>query len=207
MTHAIACRHYTTWRRSTQVSLRPTKAPQNKGSIKAKPHLRPIVCCMRPLRLLQSGVWYEIRTRINNREPLFRHCKALALFAQVFRETKKRFVFQVQGLCLTDDRLTFYIKPADGLQLPAIMKWMKQVFAQRYNRAHGREGHIWGDRYGSWILAGEPATTCCGAESYGGEDTGTLVVGRARVRPRYGEIPLHLPFVLLCHLPRIPSPG
>jgi hypothetical protein len=81
----------------------------------------------------------------------------LALFAQVFQETQKRFVFQIRGLCIADDRLRFYIKPEEGLQLPAIMKWLKQVFAQRYNRASGRDGHIWGDRYGSRILAGEPS--------------------------------------------------
>ncbi|MDR0689305.1 MAG: hypothetical protein LBG08_03430, partial [Spirochaetaceae bacterium] len=84
---------------------------------------------MRPLRVLKQGVWYEIRTRINNREPLFRLHKALALFARVFRETKRRFVFEVRGLCLADDRLTFYIKPADGLELPIIMKRLKQTFA------------------------------------------------------------------------------
>jgi hypothetical protein len=36
------------------------------------------------------------------------------------------------------------------------MKWMKQTFAQRYNRATGRTGYIWGDRYWSRILVGEP---------------------------------------------------
>jgi hypothetical protein len=60
-------------------------------------------------------VWYEIRTRVNNREPLFRGRKALALFARVFRETTLRFVFEIRGLHLADDWLTFYIKPADGL--------------------------------------------------------------------------------------------
>ncbi|MDR2786393.1 MAG: hypothetical protein LBB83_10825, partial [Treponema sp.] len=55
-----------------------------------------------------------------------------------------------------DDWLTFYIKPQDGLELPAIMKWLKQTFAERYNRETGRIGHIWGDRYWSRILVGEP---------------------------------------------------
>jgi hypothetical protein len=50
----------------------------------------------------------------------------------------------------------FYIKPEDGLQLPEIMKWMKQTFAQRYNRWAGWIGHVWGDRYWSRILEGEP---------------------------------------------------
>jgi hypothetical protein len=111
---------------------------------------------MRQLRILAQGVWYEVRSRINNREPLFRHHKALALFAGVFRETGLRFVFEVRSLHLEDDWLTFYLKPEDGFELPEIMKWMKQVFAQRYNAMTGRIGHIWGDRYWSRILEGEP---------------------------------------------------
>jgi REP element-mobilizing transposase RayT len=67
-----------------------------------------------------------------------------------------RFPFEVRGLCVEADRISFYIKPEDGLELPAIMQWMKQVFAQRYNALTGRSGHIWGDRYWSLILEGEP---------------------------------------------------
>jgi REP element-mobilizing transposase RayT len=152
-------------------------------------------------------VWYEIRTRVNNREPLFRlgtgaaatvPNKALALFAKVFRETKRRFVFEVRGLCVEDDWLTFYIKPADGLELPAIMKWLKQVFAQRYNRAEGRIGHIWGDRYGSRIVEGEAPGEEPG-EGWGDSGTG--------VRPRYGETTLKTVFPLIFPLLPTPAPG
>jgi REP element-mobilizing transposase RayT len=111
---------------------------------------------MRQTRKLAQGVWYEVRSQINNREPLFRRSVALALFDRVFREARLRFVFTVRSLRLEDDWLSFYIKPEDGLELPAIMKWLKQTFAQRYNRLTGRIGHIWGDRYWSEILEGEP---------------------------------------------------
>ncbi|MDR1128471.1 MAG: transposase [Treponema sp.] len=111
---------------------------------------------MRNLRLLGQGVWYGIRTRINNREPLFRRPDALALFARVFRQARGRYAFEVRALRLEDDRLTFYIMPAEGFRLPEIMKWVKQVFAQRFNGMDGRIGHIWGDRYWSEILEGEP---------------------------------------------------
>jgi REP element-mobilizing transposase RayT len=107
-------------------------------------------------RKIAQDVWYEIRSQINNREQLFRRSVALALFDRVFREARLRFVFTVRDLRLEDDWLSFYIKPEDGLELPAIMKWLKQTFAQRYNRLTGRIGHIWGDRYWSEILAGEP---------------------------------------------------
>ncbi|MDR3357192.1 MAG: transposase [Spirochaetaceae bacterium] len=106
--------------------------------------------------MLKQGAWYEIRSRVNNREPLFRRGQALALFGRVFRETARRFVFTVRGLSLSGDRMAFYIRPADGFELPAIMKWLKQTFAQRYNRDDGRTGHLWGDRYWSRIMEGEP---------------------------------------------------
>ncbi|MDR3166564.1 MAG: transposase [Treponema sp.] len=125
---------------------------------------------MRKLRLLGQDVWYEVRTRINNREPLFRRRDTLALFARVFRQAEGRYEFEVRTLQLENDWLTFYILPADGFELPEIMKWLKQVFAQRFNGMDGRIGHVWGDRYWSEIVDGEPP-----AEG----DTG--------VRPRYGE--------------------
>jgi hypothetical protein len=106
--------------------------------------------------MLKPDVWYEIRTALNNREPLFHLPPALALFGGVLGEAKNRFVFEMTGLRLEDDLLTFYIKPADGFELPDILKWMKQTFAVRYNLLAGRTGHIWGDRYWSLILDGEP---------------------------------------------------
>jgi hypothetical protein len=71
--------------------------------------------------MLKQGVWYEISTRVNNREPLFRGGRTLALFDRVFRETAHRFAFAVRSLSLAGDRLAFSIRPADGFELPAIM--------------------------------------------------------------------------------------
>jgi REP element-mobilizing transposase RayT len=152
---------------------------------------------MRKLRILRQGVWYEIRTRINNREPLFRHTRALAIFAKVFNETMLRFVFTIRDLSLEDDWLTFYIRPEDGLELPDIMKWMKQVFAQRYNAAAGRIGHIWGDRYWSRIVEGDPPEEA--------EAAGRLPANG--VRPRWGEKEAEPCFLSIFPFPPAPSPG
>ncbi|MDR0722861.1 MAG: hypothetical protein LBF75_08770, partial [Treponema sp.] len=40
------------------------------GLIKTKWPINPLLRYMRPLRILKQGVWYEIRTCINNQEPL-----------------------------------------------------------------------------------------------------------------------------------------
>jgi hypothetical protein len=109
-----------------------------------------------------------------------------------------RFAFTIRKVRLKNDRLMFYIKPADGFELPDIMKWMKQVFAQRYNAAAGRVGHIWGDRYWSRIVEGEPEV-----EREGG-------VGESSARgdrPRGVEREEKPVFPLIFPLPLSPSPG
>jgi hypothetical protein len=80
------------------------------------------------------------------------------------------------------------------------MKWVKQVFAQRFNGMDGRIGHIWGDRYWSEILEGEPP---------GPEEEGEI-----RVRPRSegnaGEprfSSFFTFFPLIFPHPAAPSPG
>jgi REP element-mobilizing transposase RayT len=153
---------------------------------------------MRQTRKLAQGVWYAISSRINNRERLLSQPKAAALFDRVFRETLLRFPFEVRGLCIEADRISFYIKPENGLELPAIMQWLKQTFAQRYNALTGRTGHIWGDRYWSQILEGEPP-----------EDGAAALEAEAekRDRPRRGKRRPGAGFSAISPLPGPPASG
>ena len=113
---------------------------------------------MRKPRELAKNVWYAVGTAFNIAEPLFQLPIAVVLLYRVLREAKKRFGFELRGLKLEGARLTFYIKPDDGLELPLIMQWLKQTFSARFNWLTGRSGHVWGDRYESEILwEGPPA--------------------------------------------------
>jgi hypothetical protein len=111
---------------------------------------------MRKTRLLADGVWYEVRTSVNNREPLFWVARERARFERVLNEAREIYVFELRGLRFNGPWVSFYIKPADGFELPVIMQWIKQTYAVRYNVYDGRTGHIWGDRYESKILPGNP---------------------------------------------------
>jgi hypothetical protein len=136
---------------------------------------------MRKRRALKQDVWYEVRTRVNNGEPLFGEHrareKALAVFERVFRLSRVKYAFDFRRLRLSGDLLSFYIKPEDGFQLPDIMQWLKQVFAVEFNKVDGRTGHIWGDRYWSRIVDGEPPE----------EDPEDAATGNAGARPPCGE--------------------
>jgi REP element-mobilizing transposase RayT len=152
---------------------------------------------MRALRILAASVWYLVCTAVNNREPLFWDERERARFMRVLNEARKRYVFELRGLRFCGPWVNFYIKPADGLQLPEIMQWIKQTYAVRYNVHDGRTGHIWGDRYWSLILEGEPAEGA-GYERETEAEPGT---GVGRVRPRSVKMA-----VITGFFPNFPSP-
>jgi hypothetical protein len=81
------------------------------------------------------------------------------------------------------------------------MKRLKQSFAQRYNREDGRTGHIWGDRYWSRIVEGEPPRE--EAEETGGR----AAVPANGVRPCGGKTEGDPWFPLIFPFPAPPAPG
>jgi hypothetical protein len=93
---------------------------------------------------------------LNNREPLFWCSRERARFKRVLDEAHVLYAFVLYGLCFDGPAVSFYIKPADGFQLPVVMQWIKQTFACRYNAMKRLDGHVWGDRYWSKVLEGEP---------------------------------------------------
>jgi REP element-mobilizing transposase RayT len=107
-------------------------------------------------RILEPGTWYKVFTAVNRHEPIFLEQNAVDLFNRTLRETGEHFPCEVRCLRIGTDGVSFYIKPADGLMLPFIMQWLKQTFAVRYNVMKHFDGHVWGDRYWSKVLEGEP---------------------------------------------------
>jgi REP element-mobilizing transposase RayT len=110
---------------------------------------------MKQLHVFEQGVWYEIRTCVNNRELLLLQQEALSLLTEVVREAESRFDFEIGSLRVDDGWFVFFIKPADAEQLPAIVKRIKQTFAARFNRMTGRSGHVWGNRYRACVVGRE----------------------------------------------------
>jgi hypothetical protein len=124
---------------------------------------------------------------------LFQLPEAGTLLHRILRETKERYGFEMRGFQLEGARLTFYIKPDDGLQLPKIMQWMKQTFSARFNARTGRAGHVWGERYWPEILWGGPPE--------GAEEVDWEVVNAEVEKP----IPADTTYILTWASPRLPG--
>jgi hypothetical protein len=69
---------------------------------------------MRANRVLVAKGWYWISTDINNREGVFRLPRAVRLLRTVLHNAQKVYEFEVRGLRVEDDRVSFYINAADG---------------------------------------------------------------------------------------------
>jgi REP element-mobilizing transposase RayT len=140
---------------------------------------------MRKPRILAALAWYWVITAINRHEPLFLDRAAVDLFNRVLREAGARFAIEVRHLVIQADRVSFYIKPADGFMLPVVMQWIKQTFACRYNAMKRLDGHTWGDRYWSKVLEGEPREEEIAAKEAVREESG----GEERAAEEGEQIP------------------
>ncbi|MDR1230059.1 MAG: transposase [Spirochaetaceae bacterium] len=145
---------------------------------------------MRISRILAPDVWYKIFTAVNRHEPIFLDRDAVDLFNRTLCEAGERFPCEVRHLVIQADCVSFYIKPADGLQLPEIMQWLKQTFAVRYNVMKHLDGHLWGDRYWSKVLEGEPPEEESAAgEAVRGDCVGSAGEGSAACKVAGEQIP------------------
>jgi REP element-mobilizing transposase RayT len=141
---------------------------------------------MRKPRVLEAHAWYLVSTAVNRHERIFLERNAVSLFNRVFREAGALFPCEMRRLRIEADRVSFYIRPVNGFQLPEIMQWLKQTFAVRYNVMKRLDGHVWGDRYWSKVLEGEPPVEGGAAKGAGRGDCGEELVGAGGQIPEAG---------------------
>jgi putative transposase len=79
------------------------------------------------------------------------------LFISIIQEakTKKGFKFELWNFCIMDNHFHFLITPEKGESLSMVLKWIKMVYAIRWNKLHGKTGHFWGDRFWAREVKGE----------------------------------------------------
>jgi hypothetical protein len=70
---------------------------------------------MRANRVLVAKGWYWVSTDVNNREGVFRLPWAVQMLREVLHEARKIYEFEVRGLRVDDDRVSFYINAVDGV--------------------------------------------------------------------------------------------
>ncbi|MDR3303697.1 MAG: transposase [Treponema sp.] len=77
------------------------------------------------------------------------------MFLDMVKAAKKKFPFKLWNFTIMDNHIHFLIRPADGVSLSKIMQWLKCNFAKKWNKVHGRTGHVWGERFFSRVIKDE----------------------------------------------------
>jgi REP element-mobilizing transposase RayT len=98
---------------------------------------------MRTNRVLVPKGWYWVSTDVNNREGVFRLSREVRRLREAIFEARKIYEFEVSGLLVEKDRVSFYVNAMDEVavirlnrgQLPQkkvpILKNLKKIYLFR----------------------------------------------------------------------------
>jgi len=100
----------------------------------------------RPLRLEFPGALYHVTARGNAQSAIFLNDTDRIAFLTCLEETLLRSGWLCHAYCLMDNHYHLLIETPEG-NLSQGMRQLNGVYTQRFNRQHGRVGHVFQGRY------------------------------------------------------------
>jgi putative transposase len=105
----------------------------------------------RPLRLCLPDGLYHVIARGNARQPIVADDHDRNSFFHVFAHVLERFGWLCHAFCVMDNHYHLVVEtPLPNL--PSGMRQLNGLYAQRFNRRHGRIGHLFQARYRSILI-------------------------------------------------------
>jgi len=108
----------------------------------------------RPLRIEFAGAVYHITSRGNARENIFIDREDRRLFLSLLEDTGERYHWLCYAYCLMSNHYHLLIETPDG-NLSMGMRQLNGVYTQRFNKRHGRTGHIFQGRFKAILVQKE----------------------------------------------------
>jgi len=90
--------------------------------------------------------------RVNHHDMMFESSVIKDLYLTVVQAAKRKYRFKIDNFCIMNNHIHLLIQPGKDANLSRIMQWINGVFAMRYNRVMGIDGHFWGERFFSIVL-------------------------------------------------------
>lgn len=108
----------------------------------------------KPRNTLPSPSAYQVTVRGVDRAPIvFDDVDRNALRDLVLR-TERRFSWEYDVFCLMTNHFHLVLTTTSDA-LSSGMHWLNGVWAQRFNRRHGRTGHLFENRFRVWLIHDE----------------------------------------------------
>lgn len=108
----------------------------------------------RPLRIEYPGAVYHVTSRGNARAEIFLDDADRESFLDVLASVVERFAWRLYAYCLMGNHYHLLVETPDP-NLSRGMRRLNGVYTQRFNRHHGRVGHVLQGRFNSIIVERE----------------------------------------------------
>jgi putative transposase len=100
----------------------------------------------RPLRIEFPGAVYHITSRGNERKAVFRDDQDRKIFLDTLGDVTHRYNWFCHAYCLMDNHYHLLVETPDG-NLSKGMRRLNGIYTQRFNKRHGRVGHLFQGRF------------------------------------------------------------
>ncbi|HSV97026.1 MAG TPA: transposase [Spirochaetota bacterium] len=107
----------------------------------------------RPKRITTPGVTHHVFCRCIEKKTLLRTPFASNLLIRVLRKTQETYSFDLVAYQIMDNHFHFIIQTRENeASISTIIQYIKARFAENYNRARGRCGPFWNERFKDTVI-------------------------------------------------------
>lgn len=99
---------------------------------------------------VENGI-YHVVARGNERKAIFRDAADRERFLEILRLTVERYCWLALAYCLMGNHYHLLVETPKA-NLAKGMRQLNGVYAQSFNRRHGRDGHLFQGRYGARLV-------------------------------------------------------
>ena len=105
----------------------------------------------RPLRVQFEGAAYHVTARGNERKKIFRDDDDRLRFLKTLEDASSRFGLVIHAYCLMPNHYHLLVETPRG-NLSRSIGWLQATYTTRFNRRHGRSGHLMQGRFKAHLV-------------------------------------------------------
>ena len=98
-----------------------------------------------------AGGWYQVTSRGNRREAIYRTDADRRRFLGLVAELPERFGLEVHAFVLMDNHYHLVVRTPEP-NLSEAMRWLHVSYSSRFNWAHRPCGHVFQGRYKAMVM-------------------------------------------------------
>ncbi len=106
----------------------------------------------RVARIVVPDLPHHVTQRGNNRQDVFLGNEDRLTYLKLLGQMSRKHGLRIWGYCLMSNHVHVVATPARGESLARALGRAHWLYAQYFNRTHGRSGHLWQNRFFSCAL-------------------------------------------------------